>query len=66
MWLTADLYPIVMGVTPTCGGAAEVGNKAWNLMAFGAGRIAGAAGVCLTGRLVPPACPIYRGNTRPC
>ena len=28
----ADLYPIVPGAAPTKGGAAEVGNKAWNLM----------------------------------
>jgi pyruvate,orthophosphate dikinase len=28
----ADLYPILIGLAPTCGGAAEAGNKAWNLM----------------------------------
>lgn len=28
----ADFYPIVVGLAPGCDGAAEVGNKAWNLM----------------------------------
>ena len=28
----ADLYPILPGAAPAKGGAAEVGNKAWNLM----------------------------------
>ena len=28
----ADLYPIVMGAAPAGVGAADVGNKAWNLM----------------------------------
>ena len=28
----ADLYVVLPGVTPAKGGAAEVGNKAWNLM----------------------------------
>ena len=28
----ADFYPILAGSAPAKGGAAEVGNKAWNLM----------------------------------
>jgi pyruvate, orthophosphate dikinase len=32
----AELYPILIGAAPSRGGAAEVGNKAWNLMRMAA------------------------------